>query len=390
MSSRASILRRARTFASGFTIVCLIVTPKFASADSLFLGNSEIEDVSFQFFRGGKLFYLDSSRRIEQVPVEDIGRLKFDELPRLDDAERALSRGDLDDALDELLASMARAQSDVQRTWLHARLAGVHDRLGDFLEAASNAAAVWTSDSNPAWARLAPTCDVNKPTWYSAAESRYHLLRAQRAADDTELSLVVAELLAIVEPLYAAQREQNPRREYRDGSTVSGILLRDLTGGWPGHNRTQRPAAHETEDTSPAAPPRNLPPASPDAPEAIDAAIERGEFDAALRILDRLSDNPGDRDLAQYLFQYGVALAGADRPREAAVRFMQCAAHFPGSRWQALSVIETAVIYRDVWKKPETARRLAERALETGAALGDEAIVERAEELVSSLESGDG
>ena len=64
---------------------------------------------------------------------------------------------------------------------------------------------------------------------------------------------------------------------------------------------------------------------------------------------------------------------------------MQCAAHFPGSRWQALSVIETAMIYRDAWSMPETARRLAQRAVEDAQALGEPEIAARAAAVLETV-----
>lgn len=367
-----------------------------AAADSIIFGTSEISGVDFQFVRGGKIFYLDSAGRIQQAPAADVDRLRFDDIPTLDDAERELARGDLDGALDELLTSMAKAKTDVQRLWIHTRLAHVHNRLGDFIEAASSAAAVIATDPNPAWLGLAPECRVNEATWYSVAEARDHLHRARRAlGNNAAVERVVTELLAVIEPLYAQQREKNPRKEYRNGMSVSGILLRDLEAGWPGRNRENRLQEGDDGDgqatdqtgINPVAGGENT--TDPDGPATIQQLLDQREFASALDLLQSLERDPGGRDLARYLYQYGMALVGTGQRRDAALRFMQCTAHFGGTRWQTLSVLEMAVIYRDLWRKPETARRLARQALEEAKHMGDPEIAMRAAAVMESIGEGD-
>jgi hypothetical protein len=113
---------------------------------------------------------------------------------------------------------------------------------------------------------------------------------------------------------------------------------------------------------------------------------------AALAICQRVAEDPGQRDLAQLLYQYGRALAGSAREADAAVRFMQCAIEFPSTSYATWSIMETAAIYRELYQKPDTADRLLLMAVAMAQEQGDAAAAQRARAMLAGepLEAGAG
>ena len=113
----------------------------------------------------------------------------------------------------------------------------------------------------------------------------------------------------------------------------------------------------------PAVSPAPVSPSSTDAPNRIDALLKAGQADEALALCARIAADPGRRNLARFVYQYGQCLNAAGRSRAASVMFVRCAVNHEASPYACMSLIELAVIYRDEYRNATTARRLAERAL---------------------------
>jgi tetratricopeptide (TPR) repeat protein len=122
-----------------------------------------------------------------------------------------------------------------------------------------------------------------------------------------------------------------------------------------------------------------------DTRDAIEALLADGRSAEALAICERLAADPGDRGMSRYLSQYGRALAYEGRPRDAAVMFLRCAILYDGSRHAASSLIDAAIIHRDVFDDPAAARRLLKRAVTIADAQGDADALRRARELLPQL-----
>lgn len=395
-------------------LLCIILSPR-ALADVITAGGTRLADIRVQTVRGGQVFFTDAGGDLKQVDAATISAIRFDGLAELDDAERFLSRGEVENALDKLLASYARATTEPQRMWLHARLATAHNLAGDYIEAASNLAALLELDPSPVWTRLIPTCDLNEPTFNSAAEAITNIDRARRKAaapdDDATVRETLDRLDAAIRPLFDRVQQENTQRRYRAGSTVSGIPMRDLGKPRPGRSGTGRvvspvtppgssPARPGTPDRQGVNPPGTTPmppggtapatPPDPDSAEAIEQLLAASKFDEALKACDRVARHPVDRDLGLLLVHRGLALNGLGRPMDAAVAFMQAVIHFPGGRAAARGLIETGIIYRDVLKNPDVARRLFEDAARIAEQIGDAALAERARSLLANAMSVSG
>lgn len=402
-ASMANRARPIRLAVLAGLLLCIILSPR-ALADVITAGGTRLADIRVQTVRGGQVFFTDAGGDLKQVDAATISAIRFDGLVELDDAERFLSRGEVEDALDKLLAGYARATTEPQRMWLHARLATAHNLAGDYIEAASNLAALLELDPSPVWTRLVPTCGLNEPTFNSAAEAITNIDRARRKAAAPDGDVTVRETLdrldAAIRPLFDRVQQDNAQRRYRAGSTVSGIPMRDLGKPRPGRSGTGRVVT--PPGATPPAPPLTRPgttppgdsppatPGDPDSAESIERLLAASKFDEALKACERAARNPVDRDLGQLLVHRGLALNGLGRPMDAAVAFMQAVIHFPGGRAAARGLIETGLIYRDALKNPDVARRLFEEAARIAEQIGDAALAERARSLLANAMSVSG
>jgi tetratricopeptide (TPR) repeat protein len=122
-----------------------------------------------------------------------------------------------------------------------------------------------------------------------------------------------------------------------------------------------------------------------DSPAAIDSLLSQSKWSEALAVCERVSDNPGDRDLAHLLAQTGTALVHLDRAEDAAVAFARCAVLFPDTPDADQALIQLAIVYRDHYRKSDTARRLLQRAIDRATAQGHDSAALLARELLGSL-----
>jgi tetratricopeptide (TPR) repeat protein len=383
--------------ASGALASFAAVAPS-AHADRIETSAATIDDCRVQAIRSSTVFYVDAAGDIRQIGVADVTSIEFDDLPEVRDAERLIARRRFVEALDRLLAAYVKTEDEAKRLWLHARLAHVHSALGDYVEAAGHLAAVLVEDASAHWLTLQPMGDVRACGYYAAAEAADWLSRAARRVEgDEPLTQAVEVMTAKVQPVLAELQASHEQLRYRHGSTVSGVFLRDVgterakkERPWleveaAGTNEIAPPPGTEatgaaggaTDAPSPPAPPEIAPRGS-NSPAVIDAMLDRGDFDAALAVCERLAERIDERDLAEFLFQYGRALDGAGRSLDAAVCFVECAAHFGGSVHGVRSLIATAAIYRDRLGQPEAAMRLVEEAAARAAHIGDEALADEA------------
>lgn len=361
-----------------------------ASADTLTLTGSSIplRDCRVEAVRGGRVFYLDSRGRRHRRGLDEVEALGFDGLGELDEAERALAAGDLAEGVRRLLAALVAAESDLQRSWIHVRLSMTHDLLGQHVQAAGHAAAVFAADDDPYWRRLEPLSEPDEPSYAAAREALLALQEARRRVKHPEMAPLVERMLMRVRPIHdrLAARYSGPPIE--PGSTISGVLRTHIRAGLT----PESPPAPATRPAGPGDPPKPTDqPAdlesreTPDSPRAIDLLLEAQRWAQAVAACERVAQRVGKRDLGRFLHQYGRALAGDRRPRDAAVMFVRSATLFGDSAYAAASLLETAIIYRDGFRNSASARRLADRGLDLAMRQGRTQVAERARAVLESL-----
>src|SRR6185295_2548389 len=118
---------------------------------------------------------------------DQVAALGFDGLPELDQAEAALAQQDTDTGVWSLLRALLKSQTDLQRLWIHVRLAHVHDGRGEYVQAARHVASVFMISEDVAWKSMRPASAVNQPTYAAAHEALETLQEAQGKVKSAEL-----------------------------------------------------------------------------------------------------------------------------------------------------------------------------------------------------------
>lgn len=368
-----------------------------AAGDTVTLAGSSIplRGCRVEAVQSGRVFYRDNRGRRHQRGLDEVAALGFDGLGDLDEAERAIAAGDLAGGVGRLLAAMLQADSDLHRAWLHVRLSVTHDLLGQYVQAAGHAAAVFEADGDAYWLRLEPLSEPDEPGYAAAREALLALQQARRRVKHPEIAPVIERMLGRVRPIHdrLADRYHGPPIE--PGSTISGVPRELIRSGRTAPEAGSSTDAPRTLPSRPAdenkrAEPTGAPGApaareAPDSAASIDALLAAGHRTEALAACARVERRVGRRDLGRFLHQYGRALVGAGRPRDAAVMFVRCATLYGDSPHAAPSLIETAIIYRDVFGDPATARRLVERSLNLAARPGRPQVADRARAVLETL-----
>lgn len=369
-----------------------------ARADSVTFSGTTIplRDCKIEAIQGGQVTFLDSGKQRQRRPLETIAALGFDGLPRLDQAEHAVSHNDLNTGLTDLLNVFVSADADVKRLWIESRLARVHDLRQEYVQAAGHAAGVMALSDDPYWIAIEPTCKINEPDYAAAKEAIESLQNASRKIKSMQLKASIERMIRQVQPLHERLAKSYRGAAIAPGSTVSGISKQDIVNGKldikpPTATRTAEPP----RDTAPVKPEINGPPKAQaadgpsssggDSQAAIDSLLTQSKWAEALAICERVESNPGERDLAHFLFQYGTALAQQRRNDDSAMMFARCAVLFSDSPDGSQSLIQLAVLYRDHYHDIATARRLLQRAVDEGGARGHDSAVLLARELLGSL-----
>jgi len=379
-----------------------------ARADTItFAGTSiAMRDCKIESVKGGQVSFTDSLGQRQKRPLDDIESLGFDGLPELDKAEQAIADNDLDSGLSSLLRALLKARGDLQRQWVHSRLAHVHDARSEYVQAAGHAAATMELGDDPSWRRLEPVSPVNDPSYAAAREALDHLQSAAKKVQSAELKASLARMTKKVQPVCDRLAKSYAGKPIAPGSTVSGLLKDDiladaaLSAGKPLSKTSSKPSepqdnpAREKIDSpanggrakGPSPAEQNSPLArieDPDSPGAIDRMLSEKRWQEALSACRRIEREPGQRDLAHFLYQYGSALAGDGQKKDAAVMFTRCAVLFVESSDGVHSLIQTAIIYRDEYHQPATATRLLQRAVEQANSRGDGSAAMLARELLA-------
>ena len=367
-------------------VMTLASSPRVASADTItFTGTGiALRGCKIVGVQGGQVAYSDPNGQRQRRPLEQVEALGFDGLPELDQAEAALSQQDVAGGLWPLLKAALRAQSDVQRIWVHARLAQVHDLRGEYVQAAGHAAEVFMLSDDVAWKSLRPVSSVNTPTYPAAHEAMDSLEAAARRVKSVELQREIETMTRLVQGVHARLAAEYKGPAIERGSTISGFS-RELVASSDkqppeGAAAVAQPPAsanpattRSTTAAQPAPPPAATADSSdPRSPGAIDQLLAASKASDAVKVCEDIEKNPGDRDLAHFLYQYGKALSQANRKADAAVMLTRCAILYPDADDAGAALIETALIYRDEFRRADVGRRLLEKVIADAQASGDE------------------
>jgi len=174
------------------------------ASDALYLPGVTIpiENIRIIRIEAGQVIYRDAGGRRHQRRMEDVGSLHFAGLPELDRAEALVREGNHDRAMPHYLQALVNAADDMQRLWIHARLARAHDIRGEYAQAASHAAAVFLLEEHIVWRDVEPVrASVGDLSPTAVAEARLLLREARRRITQRDLSQAIARMTTRIEQM---------------------------------------------------------------------------------------------------------------------------------------------------------------------------------------------
>lgn len=385
-----------------------VATAETTRADVIRIGRETVNDAVALGLTDGELVYRVGFKT-RSVDANE-ARLYLDGIPELQRAEQALDQREFDTAFELWGEALDAADADWRKAWILFRLAAVYDQRERFTEAAGAWARLLLLSPDPYWAPFAPKSDPANDddlTRDVAARSLAWLREAEKVIEDPTLRPIILELIPSVERLESTAPEPKPKpgrlsergdaveleAESSATPTDEQTLPEELTELARNENKDAIVDAKKSLDSSSAD--QGADPGPSPAPEArfedanlneinafadrIDALLNDDHAVEARRELERIATNPDRYPLDRLLHQYGRALRATGEPREAAIRFMQCAILFDGSEYAAASLFAAAEIYDADFNRPEIKRRLFERALTLAARRGDRVLIEQIE-----------
>ncbi len=382
-------------------IACVVASfaaaPSLADSVTLLRSRVALKGCEIQAIQNAQVFYIDPAGNRQKRAVDEVWTISFDALPVLDEAEKAFADRDYETARRRLLEALMASNEPMHQLWLRHRLLRVHDVRNEFAEACACFAEIVVLDPDPSWARRVPRCEPAPTTYAAAKEAMDALARADRVVKVQAIQHVIDDLAAKLRPIFAELEKHYSGPPIAAGSTISGVLKSDI-GKWtepsaaPPTDSESAPDVAPPSSEKPAAAAANPTPApaaqappSPDSPQAIDLLLREQRYGEALALCERIAAHFDQRDIPQFLYQYAEALRLSGKPRDAAVMYMRAAVLYPASPQAGPALIATALLYRDTFARPETARRLLERVVSDAERAERPDLAERARTLLREL-----
>lgn len=397
-SSRERCLLAFPRALAGFALLFSFFASATARADSVTLLSTRIalRDCTIQAISGAQVFYLDPTGQRQKRAIDEVWALGFDHLDALDAAEKAIADRKYDEARKKLLEAFVTTDSQIQQLWIRHRLVRVHGLLDQYAEACSNLAEVFMLDPDQSWARSEPKCGVTASTYPAAVEAIDALNRAKRAVKIQALQKSIGQMLEKVKPLEEELKATYDGPPIEPSATISGID-KALIGKWDAVEEAAEANEKPIEEPKPQLPvgvkppsqpikPTTQTPTGPDSPHAIDALLKEHRFDEALTLCEKIAAKIDERDLAQFLYQYGEALRHTGKYEDAAIMYLRAAVLFPASEQAGPCLIETAILYRDEFGRPSTAKHLLERVANDAQRAERTELAERARSLLKTVD----
>ncbi|MFG0253112.1 MAG: hypothetical protein ACF8NJ_09590 [Phycisphaerales bacterium JB038] len=335
----------ARPWQFASRCLALILVAGVAKADTIDFG-LPLTDVTILDIGGGEIRFLHNGVTLTR-PLETVEAVHFDDLPGLQQAEQLLQQDKVAEAIEVLERTLMQATEEVQRRWLHSRLAVAQGQAGRPAAALAHLARVVSSDPDSHWLLLVPAVDEMSATQEEIAAARAVIVEARRNASSPVLDTLE--------------------------SVLEHIPVKERTG-----DADETPVLTEASDRL------RFP--------SVAAHLQAGEPAEALVAIERLARRAQMDDLPELYFHAGAACELLADPAAAGLCYLRLAAHFPESPWTVQGLIAASHLYETSFANPDAALRLARRALETTQRLKNPSLRATAQARVDvclSLTSGD-
>ena len=335
-----------------------------ARADEIVISGIPLSGVIVRGLDGCEVQYSMAGR--PNARAVDRLTLHLDAMPALERAEAQAAQGNLEEALTLLDEAGTQATQPWHKTWVHYRRTRLLDGAGRYTLACRAWATLLLTSTDACWAEAMPTSPPDRPGKAEAEQalSQLRLARA-KAKDDSLAADLLDAAIESISKIEAAEAAPRPDPQ-------------------PPPQGEDRGEAEESREPAAPAPRVVIGPAIAD---EIDRLLNADQLSEARREIEVLVAEPKQYPLDRLLHQYGRVLAMQSQPRDAAVRFMQCAILFAQGPHAASSLFETARLYAGPLNESVAARRLLDRAQSLAAANGESRLVERIQAALAELNS---
>lgn len=329
--------------------------------DEILLGRIPLSGVVVRGVKDCQVQYTMAGRPTDR-PIDRV-ILHLDAMPALEKAETAAAGQQLDEAMRLLDEAMKQAREPWQKTWVHYRRTRLLADAGRYTPACKAWATLLLTSVDSCWLDTMPTCKPDRP---DEATKNAALEQLRKALDQAEPESVNHDMIDLairtISNLETSEAYQASEAPAPRDAPVEEPAERDV----PVVSGPQPLAAHAEAD-------------------AIDALLDAGRVRDARSQIERWVANTQQYPIDRLLYQYGRALSAGNEPRDAAVRFMQCAILFSESRYAAPSLFEAARLYAGPLGDVAVARRLLERARSTVDATDRAELVEKINAAIAEL-----
>lgn len=354
--------RRAAPSRAALVALLAAAATGSAAADTLILGDppTAIAGCVVEDVRAGRVWFRDTRDRRDWRELAAVERIAFDDVPAIDEAERLFAADRDAEACAVLAAALPALESDrAAAAWLRVRLLRRHAARDELVPAAGHLAALCAMRDDPSWADLEPpaSASLSGASDAQVREAFALLARAERSARSPRIQLLLERLRGRLAPI--ASRA--------DGV---GAAMPATLSGIPAPGAAPAVAAPTGAGAS-------------DSPEAIDALLQAGRYEAALEAVERAAADVAGRSIPRLLDQRGRAQRGLGRDLEAATDFMRIAILHEDSTFAAPALVAAARLHLGGLGRPDRAERLAEAARALARSRGDAATEREAEETIA-------
>ena len=313
------------------------VTVAATHADEVLLGRIPISGVTVRGVEGCEVIYTMSGSPTNRPADRVI--LHLDAMPALERAEVAAAEQRPDEAMTLLDEALGQAREPWQKLWVNYRRTRLLTSAGRYTQACGSWATLLLTSVDPCWVDAMPACPPDHP---DEATKSTTLAQLNKALAQFKEESVASDMIAL------AIRTISDLDTSKAAPTGEAPAEEDVSPG-------EAPGNDESPATPQAAATRTI-------ADDIDAMLAAGRTDHARQEIEKWVADTRQYPLDRLLYQYGRVLAAQGKPRDAAVRFMQCAILYGESSFAAASLFETARLYAGPLSDPAAARSLLQRA----------------------------
>ena len=323
--------KRARRRIGGVLLIAALLSAA-AQADEIRIKGIWRPRVTIVKIEDGRITRVNDAGIQIQTILKRVEGLKVDAYPRIARAEAAIDREDLKSARGVLTELRGKVRQPWLRDWVTYRRMTVSASLGEARDAVDALLSLSRDGADPFYFARPPVGAFERTDPALAKQLGQRLEKALRVARGAAAAAIRATLAAAEEAVSHAGLSDRPPEKTSAGAEPAIALSSVL-----------------------------------DAEDPVTRLLQKGEFQAALGMTDKMLAAPTDT-MSRRLYQRGMARIGlGDQSRDfdlyksAGLDFMRVLIYYPRSPFRGAALLETAYVHQKIGR-PELASKLFDRA----------------------------